>query len=187
GPRREVTLHAVELSVERARAGTAGNTIRGIRIESDAESETVTLSFEQELPGGTAVLDLAWRGRFSPGLRGLYRAGPVAVTQFEAADARRVFPCFAEPAFKARWSITVSRVPPGAAAISNGAVEKDEQKSGDRTVRFAETPVLSSYLVALCLGELASSDPATVRGIPIRTWAVPQKKALTSFAQDCAG
>src|SRR5207302_228234 len=112
------------------------------RIDADAESQTISLVFAEEIPKGTAVLDIAWQGKFTPGLRGLYRAGPVAVTQFEAADARRVFPCFDEPAFKARWSITVSRLPPGAAAISNGAVEKDEQKSGDRTVRFAETAVL---------------------------------------------
>ena len=185
--RKEIVLHAIELDLGRAEARVSGKTLAAERVEADAESQTVTLRFAEEIPKGSAVLDLEWKGKFSPGLRGLYRAGPVAVTQFEAADARRVFPCFDEPAFKARWSITVSRVPPGAAAISNGAVEKDEQKSGDRTVRFAETPVLSSYLVALCLGELASSDPATVRGIPIRTWAVPQKKALTSFAQDCAG
>src|SRR5207248_11240267 len=145
GPRREVTLHAVELSVERARAGTAGNAIRAIRIESDAESETVTLSFEQEIPAGTAVLDLAWRGKVSPGLRGLYRAGPVAVTQFEAADARRVFPCFDEPAFKARWSLQLLQVPPGAATISNGRVVEDEAGAdGRRTVAFSETPPLSS-------------------------------------------
>ena len=184
--RKEIVLHAIELDLGRAEARASGRTITAERIEADAESQTVTLRFAEEIPKGSAVLDVAWKGKFSPGLRGLYRAGPVAVTQFEAADARRVFPCFDEPAFKARWSITVSRVPAGAAAISNGPVEKEELKGTDRTVRFAETPVLSSYLVALCLGELAASDPVTVRGVPIRTWAVPQKKALTAFAQECA-
>jgi puromycin-sensitive aminopeptidase len=185
--RKEIVLHGIELELGRVEARASGKTIPAERIEADAESQTVTLRFAEEIPKGDAVLEVAWKGRFSPGLRGLYRAGPVAVTQFEAADARRVFPCFDEPAFKARWAISVSRVPQGAAAISNGAVEKDDPQGTDRTVRFAETPVLSSYLVALCLGELAASDPVTVRGIPIRTWAVPQKKALTSFAQDCAG
>jgi puromycin-sensitive aminopeptidase len=186
-PRNEIVLHAIELDLGRAEARASGKTIAADRIDADLESQTVTIRFAEELPKGNVVLDLAWKGKFSPGLRGLYRAGPVAVTQFEAADARRVFPCFDEPAFKARWSITLSRVPLEAAAISNGAVEQDERKNGDRTVRFAETPVLSSYLIALCVGELASSDPVAVRGIPIRTWAVPQKRGLTGFAQDCAG
>src|SRR5438105_2828183 len=184
--RKEIVLHAIELDLGRAEARASGRTITAERIEADAESQTVTLRFAEEIPKGSAVLDVAWKGKFSPGLRGLYRAGPVAVTQFEAADARRVFPCFDEPAFKARWSITVSRVPAGADAVSSGPVEREELRGPARTVRFAETPVLSSYLIALCLGELAASDPVTVRGVPIRTWAVPQKKALTSFAQECA-
>src|SRR5690606_21786699 len=53
-------------------------------------------------------------------------------------------------------------------------------------VTFAPTPRMSSYLVALVAGELVSSDPATARGVEIRTWAVPQKKHLTGFAQECA-
>src|SRR5438105_12587552 len=106
-PRRELHLHAVGLEISRARARGASKAA----VQADAESETVTLQFEQELPRGRAVLDIAWSGKFSPGLRGLYRAGPIAVTQFEAADARRVFPCFDEPAFKARWSIQLVGLP----------------------------------------------------------------------------
>src|SRR2546428_4827671 len=186
-PRSELILHAVELTVERARLREGGRTIRVGRIEPDAESETVTLSFDEEVPAGNAILDLAWRGKFSPGLRGLYRAGPVAVTQFEAADARRVFPCFDEPAFKARSSIQLLQVPPQAAAISNGRIAKDQpEEGGRRTVAFTETPPLSSYLVALCVGDLAASEPATVRGVPIRTWALPRKKHRTRLAQECA-
>ena len=60
------------------------------------------------LPAGAATLRLEYRGGFSPGLRGLYRAGGIAVTQFEAADARRLFPCFDEPAFKASWELALS-------------------------------------------------------------------------------
>ncbi len=186
-PRRELILHALELNVERARVRVGGKTVRAARIEPDAESETVTLHFDEEVPAGSAVVDLAWRGKFSPGLRGLYRAGPVAVTQFEAADARRVFPCFDEPAFKARWNIQLLQISQGAAAISNGRIVRDEPgEDGRRTVVFSETPPLSSYLVALCVGDLSASDPATVRGVPIRTWAVPPKRHLTGFAQECA-
>jgi puromycin-sensitive aminopeptidase len=186
-PRRDVTLHAVELTVARARARAAAKTIRAARIEPDEESETVTLSFDDELPAGTVTLDVAWSGRFSPGLRGLYRAGPIAVTQFEAADARRVFPCFDEPAFKARWNIQLLQLPQGVAAISNGRIADDRvEEGGKRTVAFTETPPLSSYLIAICAGDLACSEPASVRGVPIRTWSVPAKKHLTGFAQECA-
>ncbi len=182
-PRREIHLHAVGLQLERVRARPA---LRAA-VSLDAESETATLQFAEELQPGTHVLDLAWSGNFSPGLRGLYRAGPLAVTQFEAADARRLFPCFDEPAFKARWSIQLVGLPEGAVALGNGKVIKDQKEpDGGRTVQFAETPPLSSYLIALCIGELASSAPQSVRGYEVRTWAVPQKQALTAFGQEVA-
>ena len=182
-PRREIFLHAVDLSLTRVRARPS---LRAT-VTSDAASETVTLQFAEELPKGTHLLDVAWTGKFSPGLRGLYRAGPLAVTQFEAADARRVFPCFDEPAFKARWSLQLVGLPEGAVALSNGKPTKDQQEpDGGRTVQFAETPPLSSYLIALCVGELKGCPPETVRGYPIQTWAVPQKLALTAFGQEVA-
>ncbi len=183
-PRREIYLHAVGLEISRARARGAAKATAKL----DAESETVTLEFEQDLPRGRLVLDIAWSGKFSPGLRGLYRAGPVAVTQFEAADARRVFPCFDEPAFKARWSIQLVGLPEGVKAIGNGPIIKDEKEpDGGRTVQFAETPPLSSYLIALCIGDLASSPPQKIRGgYEVRTWAVPQKQQLTAFGQEVA-
>src|SRR5437868_3759654 len=182
-PRSEIHLHAVGLELSRARARPS----QRAAVNADAESETVTLTFEPPLPNGSQVLDIAWNGKFTPGLRGLYRAGPLAVTQFEAADARRVFPCFDEPAFKARWSIQLVGLPAGAAVLGNGKVSRDEQEpDGGRTVQLAETPLLSSYLIALCIGELASSPPQNVRGYEVRTWAVPQKQALTAFGQEVA-
>jgi len=187
-PRRELHLHAVGLTLERARARTASKTSKAEKIAPDAESETVTLTFADELAPGPWVLDIAWSGKFSAGLRGLYRAGPLAVTQFEAADARRVFPCFDEPAFKATWSIALLGIPEKSAVIGNGAIIKDQREpDGKRTVEFAETPKLSSYLIAICVGDLAASETALARGnIPVRTWAVPSKRALTAFGQEVA-
>ncbi|HZR10454.1 MAG TPA: M1 family metallopeptidase [Myxococcales bacterium] len=185
-PRREIFLHAVGLDVSRARARVQDRSLKAA-VSAEPESETVTLRFDEEVPAGSAMLDVAWSGKFSPGLRGLYRAGPVAVTQFEAADARRVFPCFDEPAFKARWNLQLVGVPEGAAAISNSPIVKDQKEpGGGRTVQFAETPKLSSYLIALCIGELGSSPEQKAREVPVRTWAVPQKQSLTAFAQEVA-
>jgi puromycin-sensitive aminopeptidase len=185
-----VQLHAVGLTIDQAHAVVGGTSGPARSIEPDAVSETITLEFSEALPPGDALLRLSWTGRFSPGLRGLYRAGRIAVTQFEAADARRVFPCFDEPAFKATWALSLRDVPPGVVALSNGSVVEDvvdgSASDGRRRIRFAPTPVLSSYLIALAVGDLAPSDAMIVRGIPIRTWAVPAKRALTTFAQDVA-
>jgi len=138
-------------------------------------------------PAGEAHLRIIYKGAFSPGLRGLYRAGSVAVTQFEAADARRLFPCFDEPAFKAVWRLRVEGVPNQAVAISNGKVIRDDNDGrGGRRLTFAPTPPLSSYLVALIVGPLAASPIEVARDVPITTWTTPEKKALTAFAQTIA-
>ncbi len=185
-PRAELHLHAVGLELASARAELAGRTLDG-RPTVDAESETVTLTFAEPLPAGATTLRLAYRGAFSPGLRGLYRAGGIAVTQFEAADARRLFPCFDEPAFKAIWEVTLAGVTAGAVAISNGAVVREEaDPRGGRRLTFAPTPPLSSYLVAAVVGELVASDAVAARDVAIRTWTTPSKRHLTAFAQRAA-
>jgi puromycin-sensitive aminopeptidase len=185
-PRSELYLHAVGLELTSARAELVGGA-RAALTTTDAESETVTLTFAEPLPAGTATLRLAYRGAFSPGLRGLYRAGSIAVTQFEAADARRLFPCFDEPAFKATWELALAGVPKDAVALSNGVALREEPDGrGTRRVTFKPTPPLSSYLVAAIVGELVASAPSTVRDVPIRTWTVPSKAHLTAFAQRAA-
>ena len=186
-PTDHVHLHAVGLTIAAAHAEAVGAPPVTASLETDEASETLTLSFGAALPAGPATLHLAWSGAFSPGLRGLYRAGRIAVTQFEAADARRVFPCFDEPAFKATWALSLRGVPPAVAAVSNGAiVDETTDAAGNRNIRFAPTPVLSSYLIAFAIGELAPSDPLVVSGVPVRTWAVPAKRPLTAFAQAAA-
>jgi puromycin-sensitive aminopeptidase len=185
--RATIHLHAIALELRAAATDVSGRTLAAAAT-TDAESETVTLEFAETLPAGDLTLRLDYTGAFSPGLRGLYRAGALAVTQFEAADARRVFPCFDEPAFKARWRLTLSGVPEGAVALSNGAPVADQpDPRGGRQVTFAETPVLSSYLVAAVVGPLEASPTATTtNGVPVRTWAVPGKRNLTGFAQETA-
>ena len=187
--RREIVVHGVELEVTSVAAearSDAGRERKGT-ANVDAESETITLAFGDPLPGGPARVRIGYRGAFSPGLRGLYRAGGVAVTQFEAADARRLFPCFDEPAFKATWQLTVSGVPAGSAAISNSVIERDDSDGrGARRVTFARTPPLSSYLIALVVGPLVSSDAAAVRDVPVRTWTTADKRHLSAFAQETA-
>jgi puromycin-sensitive aminopeptidase len=184
--RREISVHAVGLNVTDASAEVGQRTIAA-KATADAESETVTLSFAEELPAGEAHVRIIYSGAFSPGLRGLYRAGSVAVTQFEAADARRLFPCFDEPAFKAVWRLRVAGVPNQAIAISNGKVIRDDNDGrGGRRLTFAPTPPLSSYLVALIVGPLVASPIEVARDVPITTWTTPEKRQLTAFAQDIA-
>ncbi len=184
-PLREFTLHALGLNVTRVELRLS-KTVRAARVSPLPLSETVLLEFDADLPAGDATLYVEWTGSFCDGLRGLYLAGDVAATQFEAADARRVFPCFDEPAFKARWALSVE-VPKGLTVLSNGAETERRPSSDERDfVRFAETELLPSYLVALVAGPLVSSPEDSADRVPVRTWALAEKSHLTHFGQTAA-
>ena len=181
-PRRTIVLHGVNLTIVSARLDGAHDGA----VTADAVSQTLTFDFPVEIPAGPHALELTYGGVFNDDLRGLYLGGEIAVTQFEAADARRVFPCFDEPAFKAPWQLSIETID-GPATISNGAiVAKEKLENGRIRVRFAETPTMSSYLVALIVGPLVGTEPVTIRGVPIRTWSVLDKARLSCFGQTCA-
>ncbi len=186
---RRVELHAADLRVARARFQTAGSVRRG-RIEERPERETICVHFDPPLPAGEGTLRLAFSGRLRHDLRGLYGASAegrrYAFTQLEAADARRFFPCFDEPAMKARFRLAVT-TGAGNQVISNAPIARTERRDdGRRTVHFEATPPLSTYLVALAVGALEATEPTALGPTPIRVWHPPGKGHLTGFALEAA-
>jgi len=186
---RAIELHAVELELGACSARDAKGEVRVARIRPSLERETVTLVLDRPLEGTRASLRIAWAGPLRADLRGLYlaRSGKrrYAATQLEAADARRFFPCFDEPDKKARFRLRVT-TPTRYQVVSNGALVRTETRGSRKTVHFAETPKLSTYLVALVVGELEASRRVRVGRTPIRVWCVPGKKKLAGFALEVA-
>jgi aminopeptidase N len=79
-------------------------------------------------------------------------------TQFEPADARRVYACFEQPDLKARFSISVV-APADWAVVSGGAVESQEEAGdGFLLTRFATTERVSTYLTSLLAGHYTIVD-----------------------------
>jgi puromycin-sensitive aminopeptidase len=167
-----IALHAVDLDIRSATA-TAGGTTRPATVTWNTEAETAVLQFADALPAGAARLDIDFSGVILERLRGFYRSqkdgARYASTQFEAADARRAFPCFDEPEFKARFAITLV-VPAGVTAVSNGPIQSTRALDDGRSeIHFAETPPISSYLVAFCIGPFEATPVAsTPSGVPVR-------------------
>src|SRR5256712_3700112 len=186
--RREIVLHAAELKVERAAARLGGDEVPA-RLGADAADQTVTLRFPRALPAGEARLVLRFAGRLNEHVRGLYAASAdghrYAFSQCEADDARRIFPCFDEPAFKARFRLAVT-VPRGLQAVSNSPIEREEDVPGGHVFHFAPTPPLSTYLFALAVGPLEASAPRLLGDVPIRIWHVPGKGRLTELGLEAA-
>ena len=185
-PVREITIHAVDLDIKTA-ATVGGPAMREVTYER--ESQTATLRFENEIGKGDRVLDITWNGEIREALRGLYRSTRpgerYAATQFEAADARRAYPCFDEPEFKARFALELIH-PAGLAAIANMPIQKTEAIADGRArTRFVDTPKISPYLLAFTVGPYESTEEArTPSGVPTRVWLPPGLAEQGIYARD---
>src|ERR1035441_8671700 len=159
-------------------------------VKLDAAKEQATVTFAKELPAGPVTLEIAYTGVLNDKLRGFYlsktKTRSYGVTQFEATDARRAFPCFDEPALKATFDVSLV-VDAGDTVIANTAMVSDTPGpvAGKHTQRFATTPKMSTYLVAWIVGDFVCTKGKS-DGVPIRSCATPDKVGLTKFALNAA-
>jgi puromycin-sensitive aminopeptidase len=184
---RSITLHALELEITEAAAEAHGIQYAA-GVSADAASETITLALNQEMAVGPATLRLTFAGRLNQQMKGLYEAKAgterYAFTQFEATDARRAFPCFDEPGFKASFRITAV-IPARLTALSNMEVESESVDAAARrkTVAFAETPPMSTYLAALAVAKL-EGETVVIAGTRVAIYTTAGQLPLTGFARD---
>ncbi len=188
-PTSEIRLNAVELDVTSASVSAGGQTQKA-QVALNADAQTATLTVARPIPAGRARIDIEYEAALNQRLRGLYeskgRNRSYAVTQFESTDARRAFPCFDEPAFKATFAVTVVAAR-GDIALANGRMVSDTPgpQPDQHTMTFSTTAKMSPYLVALAIGDFECLSGAS-DGIPIRICATPDKKALGQIALESA-
>jgi aminopeptidase N len=189
-PTTAITLHAAEITFGDVAITTAGGT-QPARVTLDAAAETATLVVPQPILPGAATIEMAYAGVLNDKLRGFYlsRANGrrYAVTQLEPTDARRAFPSFDEPSFKATFDISLM-VDAGDTAISNGGQRSDipGPEPGKHTLSFATTPKMPTYLVVMIVGDFVCRSGNAVRGAAIRVCSTPDKLPLTAFALEAA-
>src|ERR1039457_4590798 len=155
-PTAEITLNAVDIDFHDLTIASGGTTQKA-KVTAEKEKEMVVLAVEKPLAAGPATIHITYTGMLNDEMRGLYlgkddKGRKYAATQFEATDARRAFPSFDEPDYKATFDITAV-ADKGQVAISNYKVVSDTPGPGDKhTVKFATTAKMSSYLAALIVG-----------------------------------
>jgi len=185
---KELTWHSRDLKIKKA-------VIDGgeLSIDYDKENETVTFSTEQELKSGQYTLELEYTGDINDSLHGWYRSKYeqngemkwLATTQFEATAAREAFVCIDEPAAKATFDVTL-HIDEKLDAISNGQIVKSDISDGVKTVKFEQTPIMSTYLLAFLVGEFEYIETTNDEGVVVRVYTVPGKKEHGAFALDVA-
>ncbi|MBI5317123.1 MAG: M1 family metallopeptidase [Nitrospirae bacterium] len=189
-----IVLNAVDLVISSAILEGSSSTRQNATIELHDSTQRCQLTFSQPIAPGEWKLHLTFQGKLNDQLRGFYRstykdhAGVthwMAATQFEATDARRAFPCWDEPDFKAVFATTLV-IDPRLTAVSNTAVASESIESGKKVLRFADSIKMSTYLVAFIVGKIETTQPIFVGKAPLRLWTVPGKQPLTSFGHEIA-
>ncbi|XP_056323860.1 puromycin-sensitive aminopeptidase [Danio aesculapii] len=173
-----------------------GEEINATGFNYQNEDEKVTLCFPSTLQKGSGSLKIDFVGELNDKMKGFYRSkysssGEVryaAVTQFEATDARRAFPCWDEPAIKATFDITLI-VPKDRVALSNMNVVDRKPYAEDQSlveVKFATTPIMSTYLVAFVIGEYDFVESQSSDGVTVRVYTPVGKAEQGKFALEVA-
>jgi puromycin-sensitive aminopeptidase len=184
----ELVLNAIELDIAEVRVDGSD-----VQWHLEPATERLVISPVGGLQPGTVSVVISFTGILNDKLRGFYRSTfrdadgveqVIATTQMQATDCRRAFPCWDEPDFKAVFAVTLV-IEPHLLAVSNGPeVERAERPGGKVAVRFADTMVMSTYLVAFVVGPLEATEPVDVDGIPLRVVHVPGKGHLAGFGLD---
>ncbi|HEX3473068.1 MAG TPA: M1 family metallopeptidase [Silvibacterium sp.] len=188
-PLDSITLNAAEIKFQSVTAKVDGKELKAT-VTEDAKKEQVTFTFDHALPAGRNTLEIEYTGILNGQLRGFYLSKTAkrnyAVTQFEPTDARRAFPSFDEPAFKATYDVTLV-VDKNDTAISNTNIVSDTPgpAADKHTIHFATTPKMSTYLVAFLVGDFQCTSGES-DGTPIRACATPDKVEYTKFALSAA-
>ncbi len=180
-----IVLNAWQLKFAAVTAQSGGKTLAA-EVSVDPGLQQASFHFARKLPAGPVTLKIAYSGVLNGELRGFYLSRTAkrnyAVTQFEPTDARRAFPSFDEPAYKATFDVSLI-VPQGDTAIGNTNIISDTPGpiAGEHTVTFARTPKMSTYLVAFLVGDFKCLSGES-DGVPIRACATPDKVQLAQFA-----
>jgi aminopeptidase N/puromycin-sensitive aminopeptidase len=188
-PTSEITLNAADIDIREATI-TSGGATQKVSGTCDKEKEEALLAVEKPLAPGAATIHITYAGKLNDEMRGLYmgkddQGRKYAASQFEATDARRAFPSFDEPDYKATFDITAV-ADKGLVAISNQKIVSDTPGPGDKhTVRFATTARMSPYLAALVVGNFEFIE-GEADGIPIRVYSTPGKREMGKFALESA-
>jgi aminopeptidase N len=189
-PTTRLTLNAVDLTI--GVAAVDGEAASDIAFH--AEAQTVTFDFPHPIATGRHQLRVAFAGRINRFARGLYYLDYPAAgggkrmisSHLEPTGARRLFPGWDEPAFKASVALTVT-VPQALLAVSNmPAVSEEPVGEGRKRVAFRPTPRMSSYLLVLTAGDLERVT-ADVDGVTIGVVATRGKGGHAGYALQTAG
>jgi aminopeptidase N len=187
-PTDRIVINAVDTEISQAKL-SGSHTSEELTPQIDSNAETVAFQTKASLQPGSYQLSLTFRSKITEQPHGLFiqyfRIGDqlerLLATQMEPADARRLFPCWDEPAFRAVYQLTV-KAKREDTVMSNMPVANEQPLGPDeKLVTFDRTPTMASYLFVLACGKLEWAEDE-VAGVKLRILTTPGKKELGRYA-----
>jgi aminopeptidase N len=187
-PTDRIVINAVDTDISRASLSSA-QASEELTPQIDAKAETVTFQTKTSLEPGSYQLSLSFQSKITEQPHGLFiqyfrngdRLERLLSTQMEPTDARRLFPCWDEPVFRALFQLTV-KAKKEDTVISNMPIAREQPLGPDeKLVTFDRTPAMASYLFVLACGKLEWVEDE-VAGVKLRIVAAPGKKELGRYA-----
>ncbi len=191
-----VVLHAKNLQADRAELVPAqvpaGRSRRKLLVLADAATSTWRLQAADGRPiaRGAYRIEIRYRGAVNATGEGLYRAlyraagqpAQMLATQLEAVEARRLLPVFDEPVFRSVFELTV-RAPSGWQVLANMPLHSAVDEGATVRHRYAPTPPMPSYLLALAVGRFDVLEDR-VDGVPLRIFTAVGKREQARWAME---
>jgi len=208
---KSITLNAHQLKIYSSEV-TSGSSrpIKSSEISYDTSKQRATIAFDGEIfASEKAEVVIDFQGTINNDMAGFYRSKyqPVVPqassvprdeefhymfsTQFESSDARRAFPCFDEPNLKATFDVELE-LPKDQVALSNMPVKEIKGgKEGFQIVKFDQTPIMSTYLLAWAIGDFEYVEAFTRRKyggkvLPVRVYTTRGLKEQGRYALEHA-
>ena len=199
----QFAMHSVRLQINTIKVDDVQTT-----FSFDEKSDLVIINIPEQLLSytGNKLVEINFVGKITKELKGFYLSehtfnnttNYIATTQFEPTDARKAFPCFDEPNFKALFNITIT-ADADRMVLSNMQIKSEIMNMTDgnnrKTTTFNTTPLMSTYLVAFIIGNFDyveqtiekyndDQDKNASKQTKIRVYGTSDNKDKMNFALD---
>ncbi|XP_029604135.1 thyrotropin-releasing hormone-degrading ectoenzyme isoform X2 [Salmo trutta] len=191
-----IVLHMDRLEVEKVAVYSDNKKPGVMRIHRQFHypgNQVYVIALHRELkPMRTYKVNITFDAEIESELLGFFRSSYMlqgerrymAVTQFSPTHARKAFPCFDEPIYKATFRVSL-RHDASYLSLSNMPVEASiSDDDGWVTNHFSRTPRMSTYYLAWAVCNFTYREVTTESGVVIRLYARPN--AIQSGAGDYA-
>uniref|UniRef100_F7ETK7 Leucyl-cystinyl aminopeptidase n=1 Tax=Xenopus tropicalis TaxID=8364 RepID=F7ETK7_XENTR len=189
-----IVLHSSGLRIIKAHVSVTEGTTMDAEVLEYPTFEEIAIILPESLPKGKeCLLTIQYTSNFSSTYYGFYKIDymekgnkrSLAATQFEPLAARKVFPCFDEPAFKSTFQINIIRNQ-SMISLSNMPKAKTSTMSDGLLLDEYSTSVnMSTYLVAFIVGDIKNTTQETNDTL-VSVYAVPEKMDQVKYALDSA-